>query len=118
MVTTGRISIDQRRSGVVVVSITGELDGPMLTQARQALAVAHALGGDRAVVVDLSQLTFIGAEGLRVLRDGARALSSTGGRLVLTRPSGHVSKLLRVAGVDRVARVAHRSRRAVVRVAA
>jgi anti-sigma B factor antagonist len=109
MQTTGRISIDHRRNGITVVSVSGDLEGPMLTRARQALAVGHALSGDRAVVVDVSGLVFIGAEGLRVLRDGARALASTGGRLVLTGPSPHVARVLRVAGIDQTARVAYRT---------
>lgn len=94
MVVTGRMSIERRRDGVTAITLSGELEGPVLTRTRQALAVAHAEAADRAVILDLSALTFIGTDGLRLLRDARRAISSTGGRLVLVPPPRHVTRFL------------------------
>ncbi|MGH2684795.1 MAG: STAS domain-containing protein [Actinomycetota bacterium] len=112
MFSTGRITIHQRRSGDVVVRLAGDLDEQVLTSARQAIAIAHATAGRHPVVLDLSQLTFIGAPGLRVLADTARALRATGTPLVLLRPSRHLSRVLRLTGIDQRARIAHRGRTA------
>src|SRR5688500_6076055 len=94
MVVTGRMSIERRRDGVTVIALAGELEGPVLTRARQALAVAHAEVGERPLILDLTQLTFIGADGMRLLRDARRAIASTGGRLVVLPPPRHVTRFL------------------------
>jgi len=112
MFSTGRITIHHRRSGDVVVRLAGDLDEQVLTSARQAIAVAHAVAGRHPVVLDLSRLTFIGAPGLRVLADTRRALRGSGTPLVLLRPSRHLSRVLRLTGLDQGVRVAHRGRAA------
>ena len=83
---TGKLSIDHRRDGVIVITIGGDLEGAMVTRARQALAVAHAAGTDRPVVLDLSDVTHLGPSGERVVRDGQRVFAATGGRLVVVPP--------------------------------
>ena len=112
MFISGRITIHHRRSGDVVVRLAGDLDAQVLTSARQAIAVAHAVAGRHPVVLDLSHLTFIGAPGLRLLADTRRALHGTGTPLVLLRPSRHLSRVLRLTGLDQRVRVAHRGRAA------
>ena len=112
MFMTGRFTIHQRRSGDVVVRLAGDLDEQVLTGARQAIAVAHAVAGRHPVVLDLSHLTFIGASGLRLLADTRRALDGTGTPLVLLLPSRHLTRVLRLTGLDQRVRVAHRGRAA------
>jgi anti-anti-sigma factor len=71
----------------------GEVD--MATGAAFRRALEHAIGTDRDLVVDLSELTFIDAAGLRAL---ARA-AGRADRLTLVRPNPHLARLLRLAGL-------------------
>ena len=57
-------------------------------------------GANKAVVVDLSAVTFVASIGIRTLLTGAKAVHSRGGKLVLLNPSSAVEKVLRVTGVD------------------
>jgi len=53
----------------------------------------------RALVVDLSQVSFMASMGLRTLMVGARAQSELGGRLVLASPQPNVEKVLKESGI-------------------
>jgi anti-anti-sigma factor len=82
------------------VTVVGEVDvatGPQLAKVLDA-QVARATG---AVYVDLAGVTFMDASGLHPLVDAAEALSTKGYRLILSRPSRSVSRLLQVTSMSR-----------------
>ena len=64
-------------------------------------------GANKAVVVDLSAVTFVASIGIRTLLTGAKAVHSRGGKLVLLNPSSAVEKVLRVTGVDTLMPIFH-----------
>ena len=64
-------------------------------------------GANKAVVVDLSAVTFVASIGIRTLLTGAQAVHSRGGKLVLLNPSSAVEKVLRVTGVDTLMPIFH-----------
>ena len=64
-------------------------------------------GANKAVVVDLSAVTFVASIGIRTLLTGAKAVHSRGGKLVLLNPSSAVEKVLKVTGVDTLMPIFH-----------
>ena len=75
--------------GIRVVVLTGELD--MTTTHRFGASVQEALDeGARALVVDLTQLTFIDSSGLAARRAALRSRGLAGARLVVagSNPTG------------------------------
>ncbi|ACQ78890.1 anti-sigma-factor antagonist [Beutenbergia cavernae DSM 12333] len=89
------------RSGVPVVSVTGEVDvytGPVL---REELEKALARG-TTGVVVDLSGVAFIDSTGLGVLVTAHRQLASRGGRLHVCAPEGKITSVIALTGLDAV----------------
>ncbi len=74
-----------------VVGLTGEVDVASAGHAQRVLDQAISIDRLGAVVVDLSQVTFMDCRGVAVL---VRALNTAGDRLVLRSPSPVVMRLL------------------------
>lgn len=56
--------------------------------------------GAEPVVIDVSDLRFVDARGLRALVDIDRDLRAVGSHLVLTRPTPHIARILTLTAVD------------------
>ena len=54
----------------------------------------------RAIIVDLSDVSFLASYGIRVLLVGAKIVKRKGGRLVVLCPENNVAKVLKTAGTD------------------
>jgi anti-sigma B factor antagonist len=91
------VSVDA--DGSIVLRVVGELDLATTSVLRDALESIPLIGGSR-VVLDLGDLTFISAAGLRIALDAQQRLSEHGGRLVLRGPRPLVLRVLRAADVE------------------
>ena len=72
----------------------------MATVAAFELALERGASTDRDLVVDLSELTFIDAAGLRALARADAQMRQQGRRLRLEQPSRHVRRLLDLVGLE------------------
>jgi len=92
---------DSVQSGVPVLLVTGEVDVSTAPELRERL-VAVAEKGDRVVVVDLTNVSFVDSTALGVLVSGVKRFRNVGGdlRLVVTQP--HISKVLEITGLTDV----------------
>lgn len=85
---------------LTIVRVAGELDlatGPRLR--RELLLAADR--AQRLLIVDLRDLTFIDAAGIRVLLTGARRMAECSGRLTLACPQEGVRRVLEMTDLDR-----------------
>jgi len=84
----------------VVISLTGEVDMNYSPQARQQI-LAH-LDGQRHVLVDLSQVSYIDSSGVASLVEGLQKAKSSNLRFGLVGASRASMLVLRLARLDRV----------------
>jgi anti-anti-sigma factor len=84
---------DRRR----ILAIGGELDLASAAQFERQLGELCALGGE--LVVDLSGLAFVDSAGIRLLLEARHRARHRGGSLIVLGASGHVRRVLEVAGV-------------------
>ena len=84
--------------GRVVLAVRGEVD---IVTAPELAAILDAVidRGHRIVVLDLSELEFMDASGLRVIIHGAQRLAPAGGELALRSPSRLVLRMLDITGL-------------------
>ncbi len=83
------------------LAVAGELD--LATAPQFRTEVSALLGtGCRAIVVDLSETTFLDSSGLGALVWAAHRLRAAGGSLTAVEPHPQIVATLRVTGVDRV----------------
>ena len=82
----------QETADAATVCACGEID--LATKDRLHAALTPLLGDERALLLDLSQVTFIDCSGLRVLQMAHRAH----GRFAIVAPSDAVTRLLELSG--------------------
>jgi anti-sigma B factor antagonist len=96
---------EQQRDGMLVLSVSGELDlatAPDLCMRLTRLRMARR----PIVVIDLTDLRFCDSTGLRALLGEAREARIAGGRLsVIVPPGSAVRRLLDLTGADEVLEV-------------
>ena len=82
-----------------VVRLVGEVDMATSPAVKNILAELVE-GGHLAVIVDLSEVTFMDSSGLHTLVDAQRRLSDSGGKVVLRKPGPAVDRLLQITGMS------------------
>lgn len=104
-----QVRTDERSDAVVVV-VDGEIDGLTAPRLRAAIDAAFEQLAGRALVVDLTDVSFLGSPGLQVLLDSAREAVHHRGfetlRIVVdhTRP---VVRPIELTGLDAVLTLFH-----------
>lgn len=88
-----------QESHAYVVRLQGELDIAACPALELALTEAEQSRADR-ILVDLEELTFTDAGGLRVLLHASQRSAGNGNRLEMTRGTGSVAKAFRITGAD------------------
>lgn len=102
---SGPVDIDSSdRDGVLVVSVSGELDLFAAPELRSRL-LDEVRDGRREVVLDLSETTFMDSTALGVIIATLKALQERRGRLVLVNERASIDKTLAITGLDRVLQV-------------
>ena len=85
--------------GRSIVHVSGELDAYTATRLRDSLAGLISVGA-RHIVVDLADVSFMGASGLGVLVGACKRLQRDDGKLVLRSPRPNVQNLIEITGLD------------------
>ena len=89
-----------RHNGVVTVTVAGELDIATTGQLR-AVAEDALRGGARQLTLEMTEVSFIAADGLGVLVALATQARRQDTRLVLGKVSPAVARLLEITSLDR-----------------
>jgi anti-sigma B factor antagonist len=89
--------LEELDDGSLRLYVRGELDLATASGLEEAL-LDSARNDPARLVVDLAEVPFMDAAGLRVLIAAQRRQSEAGGDLVIGRPSRQVARLLEVAG--------------------
>jgi anti-anti-sigma factor len=84
-------------SDTTVVSLSGSLDGLTSPKVIDYLSRQIA-GGERQIILDLSQVDFLSSAGLRVILTALKEVRREGGDLRLAGARSGVEKSLRMAG--------------------
>ena len=96
-----RVDEEPRRGDVVVLSLHGDADLHAAPELRERLNAAID-GQSSAVVVDLSDVSFLDSTVLGVLVGGMKRLRATRRPLRLAAPRADVRRLLEITLLDRV----------------
>ncbi|HZZ45637.1 MAG TPA: STAS domain-containing protein [Pseudonocardia sp.] len=101
--TAGVITEHESVGGSALVAVAGEVDMLTVDELRQALMAAEARSATEIVVLDLTEVSFLGSAGLVVLVDAAQRLAGRGGSLRLVVGAQRaVSRSLQASALDEV----------------
>jgi anti-anti-sigma factor len=90
----------EARPGLLIVSVTGELDQSTAPELREAL-VASVAEPAEPILVDLNDCDFIDSTGLSLLVETKRRLEENQTRFGVCCPDADVRRLLEITGIDR-----------------
>ena len=94
------IAVHDLEEGVTRVVLAGRID---IAGAQEIdIPMSVVAGSRRAVVIDLSGVSFIASMGLRCLVSAAKTISNKQGRMVLLSPNANVETVIRTTGIDTV----------------
>jgi anti-anti-sigma factor len=82
-----------------MIGLSGELDTTMCTELTDVLASELHRPGIIVVQADLNAVTFLDSSAISVLIGAYRTATATGRRFTISRPHGHVRRVLDVTGV-------------------
>ena len=92
------MSVDALQGGITRIRLAGRMDFAASAEIdEEFMACARAA---KALLVDLSKVTFLGSMGIRALFSAAKAVRAGGGKMVLFRPELEVTKVLATCGTD------------------
>ena len=98
--TTLALSVSER-AGETVVQAAGELDVNTAPELRERLA--GLIGeGSRAILIELSGVTFVDSTALSVLVSALKRLRQADGDLQLSSPSPSVRRVFEITGLTRL----------------
>jgi anti-anti-sigma factor len=100
-----QLSIEQLEGGIARVILDGRLD---IAGAQEIdLKMNVIAGSQKAVLIDLQKLSFVGSMGLRTLIVPAQAIRGRGGKVVLFAPNEMVEKVLRASAIETLIPIHH-----------
>lgn len=95
------IDVDTTMPGRIIVNVHGEIDMFTAPQLRKSL-LSCTDNPDTHIVVDLSEVSFLGSTGLQLLIEALQQARSSGATLSLVSASRHVIRPLTLTGLDEV----------------
>jgi anti-anti-sigma factor len=100
-----QLSMEQLEGGIARVILDGRLD---IAGAQEIDLKMNVIAGrQKAVLLDLQKLLFIGSMGLRTLIVPAQAIRGRGGKVVLFAPNEMVEKVLRASSIETLIPIHH-----------
>ena len=100
------IATETLEGGITKVDLSGRLD----TQGTDEIDLKFTAytANQRAVIVDMTEVSFLASLGIRTLLLAAKTIARRGGKMVLFNPADHVARVLETAGIDTLIPI-HRS---------
>ena len=90
-----------RTDGAAVVAVAGQADLHTAPELRDAIGAAID-AGNRRLVVDLTDTTFVDSMTLGVLLGGLRRMTAVDGQLAIVCPDPHLRRVFQITSLDRV----------------
>ena len=101
-----QITVSTDPAGVIILSLKGELDGSTYKDL-QAKAEEVINDDSNNILIDMSNLDYIGSAGLRAIHTTSNSTKEKGGAVKLLNPSDASQRILKTLGFDQFFEVFH-----------
>ncbi len=102
----GKVKFNYKYSdGALCVTLSGEMDHHSAKTARENTDAVINREHPKVLFIDTSGISFCDSSGLGYVMGRYRLMKSLGGETVLISPSGPVSKMVMLSGMDRLIKV-------------
>lgn len=90
---------------VTAAYISGDLDHHSARQIRSEIDREIADKRPQRLIIDFAGVTFMDSSGIGLIMGRYKLMSAAGGDVIVSRPPAYIKKVLKLAGVDRLAPV-------------
>ncbi len=87
------------------VLLDGEIDHHTSGKVRSEVDAAIYLHSPGTLVLDFQDVTFMDSSGIGLIMGRYKILQPLGGSIILLRPAPHIKRILKLAGMERLARI-------------
>lgn len=94
-------------SDKLFVLLDGEIDHHTSGSVRAEVDAAIYVHSPRTLVLDFQDVTFMDSSGIGLIMGRYKILEPMGGSIILLRPAPHIKRILKLAGMERLARIEH-----------
>ncbi len=88
--------------GILIVNISGDIDHHTARHLREEIDTHLYLYRATTVILDLKQVEFMDSSGLGLILGRYQKINDLGGRLIVANPDASVSKILSLAGMEKL----------------
>ncbi|MBR6514602.1 MAG: anti-sigma factor antagonist [Clostridia bacterium] len=88
--------------GILVISVSGDIDHHSAKPLREEIDTNLYLYRAKTVIMDLSGVSFMDSSGLGLILGRYSRVNDLEGRMIIANPDESVSKILALAGTDRL----------------
>ena len=96
----------QTRQGVTLALLSGDLDHHTARIMRSSIDREITEKRPKRLIIDFSGVSFMDSSGIGLIMGRYKLMSEQGGTVIVSRPPVYIKKVLRLAGVDRLAPIA------------
>lgn len=88
--------------GILIIKITGDIDHHSAKPLREEIDTNLYLYRAKTVIMDLYGVDFMDSSGLGLILGRYTKINDLGGRLIIANPDDNVSRILTLAGTDKL----------------
>lgn len=92
-------------SSCLTAVLDGEIDHHIAGMVRMEVDTAIYAHSPRTLVLDFGNVTFMDSSGIGLIMGRYKILQPLGGSIILLRPAPHIGRILRLAGMERLAEI-------------
>lgn len=87
----------------IIAHLTGEIDHHCAKEIRSDIDLAIDMHKPEKLTLDFTGVTFMDSSGIGLVMGRYKTMKTLGGRVVIENPSVQIKKVMRLAGLDRLA---------------
>ena len=88
--------------GILIINISGDIDHHAAKPLREEIDTHLYLYRATTVILDLAEVEFMDSAGLGLILGRYQKISDLGGRLIVANPDRSISKILALAGMEKL----------------
>ena len=93
------------KENVVTAFLSGEIDHHTAKKIRDEIDNAVEVNKPSTLVLDFGEVGFMDSSGIGLVMGRFKTMQAVGGKIVVQNPSLHIKKVMRLAGLDRIANI-------------
>lgn len=95
----------QVRGQTICAKLVGDIDHHSAKELRCEIDAAVSENGAKELILDFASVTFMDSSGIGLVMGRYKTISEQGGRLIIAKMPDYIRKVMRLAGVNRLAKI-------------